>query len=929
MKRIRILLALFVLIFSFSVTSYALCHDELLFNTDTGWDIWEYHIGSPSTVYRFDESILSLTDAQKQLFVKAINKWNGVTNYSLDPPASEDILISMSHSADSPNYIRISANDSGDPLDKKLYDTEEHSYWSAMTRHPERNSEGLVTQWTMHIRKELFSQNTTYSDHRIINLIAHEIGHVYGLDHYYENGSDSNSMNIMNHTSGNVRYIRDIERIAMQVVTHQHTHTDSFEILESTHPNYATSHKAVCSSCKTYRYEAHTYTHPCQTKCDNCDYVRTGTAAHTLNTLYVIYSATQHRQYCTVCQEGTTPVNHTMVSAMPNPAYCSVCHYSAGVENAVSILNPLVSNSPGTVFLTWQPYMGSFMCNVRSYELWLKTPGETEFSLHYTSTLPNSTLSANFQTTVAGNYQYYFRYLIIETGEWKTTAIQTHVLSMPHTHTWGAWQVYTADSTKHIRYCTDTACGMSDTPQAHGYDHACDSTCNVCGATRTVTHSYNCGGVCIVCGQTGGTPSGTHTYTNACDSTCNVCGATRTVTHSYNCGGVCIVCGQTGGPVSHSYPAQWEIYNSVQHRRKCTQCTVYEYGSHSSSASCTVCAYADYNLTLMCASSFCQNKIGAVSGFADANIYRFASSITNPAGTETWLGEDTDGNSSYTSPGSYQFTQTGTYTVKLVARRYATDPDSAVKIVTRTVTVSAHEMDPYVSNNSSTHSSTCANCGYTITGSHHPVYTDIQSPLFHSVACLMCNYQNSAEYHLWSAWSPYDRHDHLRICTGCYRTFFQSHDSGFYTVDGCGSCGAVFLDYTTPNGIVTDEEILASIGLPEGTPVHRVLGTQKITDDTVIGWVVCKEGVILYVEDAAAEARWHSYATQENRAARLKMLNSDLFTVEQKAAYLQRGVYAFNEANGQVTFMDQINEATLIAEKQAEMELFKQYHLTH
>ena len=342
-----------------------------------------------------------------------------------------------------------------------------------------------------------------------------------------------------------------------------------------------------------------------------------------------------------------------------------------------------------------------------------------------------------------------------------------------------------------------------------------------------------------------------------------------------------------------------------------------------------MCAYADYNLTLMCASSFCQNKIGAVSGFADANIYRFASSITNPAGTETWLGEDTDGNRNYTSPGSYQFTQTGTYTVKLVARRYATDPDSAVKIVTRTVTVSAHEMDPYVSNNSSTHSSTCANCGYTITGSHHPVYTDIQSPLFHSVACLMCNYQNSAEYHLWSAWSPYDRHDHLRICNGCYRTFFQSHDSGFYTVDGCGSCGAVFLDYTTPNGIVTDEEILASIGLPEGTPVHRVLGTQKITDDTVIGWVVCKEGVILYVEDAAAEARWHSYATQENRAARLKMLNSDLFTVEQKAAYLQRGVYAFNEANGQVTFMDQINEATLIAEKQAEIELFKQYHLTH
>ena len=77
-------------------------------------------------------------------------------------------------------------------------------------------------------------------------------------------------------------------------------------------------------------------------------------------------------------------------------------------------------------------------------------------------------------------------------------------------------------------------CGLERTVPDHVYDNACDTKCNVCDAERTVSaHVYDnaCDKSCNVCGAERTVAD--HTYDNDCDKDCNVCGTTRDTSHQF------------------------------------------------------------------------------------------------------------------------------------------------------------------------------------------------------------------------------------------------------------------------------------------------------------------------------------------------------------------------------------------------------------
>ena len=102
----------------------------------------------------------------------------------------------------------------------------------------------------------------------------------------------------------------------------------------------------------------------------------------------------------------------------------------------------------------------------------------------------------------------------------------------------------------------DTECDVCKAVREieHAYDNACDTECNVCKAVREIEHAYDnaCDTECNVCKATRETE---HKYANACDTECDECKATRETEHKYDnaCDAECNECKETREVPAHVY----------------------------------------------------------------------------------------------------------------------------------------------------------------------------------------------------------------------------------------------------------------------------------------------------------------------------------------------------------------------------------------
>lgn len=105
------------------------------------------------------------------------------------------------------------------------------------------NSASHITAWTICIYELNFINKSNAGKARVI---AHELGHAFGLGHV------SNSSQIMYTTYNDTFSVTAGDIRGMRVMTHVHTHGDSYSI--SYEPLIHT-HKKRCTTCKAYQTE--------------------------------------------------------------------------------------------------------------------------------------------------------------------------------------------------------------------------------------------------------------------------------------------------------------------------------------------------------------------------------------------------------------------------------------------------------------------------------------------------------------------------------------------------------------------------------------------------------------------------------------------------------------------------------------------------
>jgi len=102
------------------------------------------------------------------------------------------------------------------------------------------NDSNHVGEWILQVNSINFQNCSTAGQKR---TIAHEIGHVYGLDHI------SNEDQIMYHTYSEDKNVTANDRNGMKVMTHVHTHSNVNYDRVMLENNY---HEKRCPTCKLY-----------------------------------------------------------------------------------------------------------------------------------------------------------------------------------------------------------------------------------------------------------------------------------------------------------------------------------------------------------------------------------------------------------------------------------------------------------------------------------------------------------------------------------------------------------------------------------------------------------------------------------------------------------------------------------------------------
>lgn len=204
---------------------------ETYFKCDskTGWvySARSKHMGSKETTYRMG------SESVKALYM----------SYMTNGAALWGSYVDVTYSSSSMGYVYNVTDSTSNVL--------ANTSTSAGT-------DGITTGWTIKINSYLFDSKSTAGKNRII---AHELGHVFGLGDLYDSADSGKIMyGIYNETSAVNTY--DIK--GMTVVTEAHTHASYCPVI---YEKYTSSkHKVRCTSCMTYYEESHTSSSYC-TKC--------------------------------------------------------------------------------------------------------------------------------------------------------------------------------------------------------------------------------------------------------------------------------------------------------------------------------------------------------------------------------------------------------------------------------------------------------------------------------------------------------------------------------------------------------------------------------------------------------------------------------------------------------------------------------------
>lgn len=113
-----------------------------------------------------------------------------------------------------------------------------------------------VNDFTITINTALYDSYSTTMKKKIL---AHEIGHLYGLGHF------NDTSKIMNPTAATTMAITSTDLYGMDVCTHNHTHTSTTYYSYSRYSG--TQHIARCSTCKAFIYQNHSLNGSVCTKC--------------------------------------------------------------------------------------------------------------------------------------------------------------------------------------------------------------------------------------------------------------------------------------------------------------------------------------------------------------------------------------------------------------------------------------------------------------------------------------------------------------------------------------------------------------------------------------------------------------------------------------------------------------------------------------
>nr|MDD6335383.1 matrixin family metalloprotease [bacterium] len=213
-------------------------------------------MGSKSTVGKFDDAQVQSSYSSIISSGKAL--WGSAINFSTTAPGNAGVQNIITSSS--------TPNTEG-PASTQIISI--------------NASSGHITQWRMTIYSALFDEKATDMKKKII---AHEIGHVYGLDHLYD-ASKYTSLMYGGYAGGSsAQTLQQDEILGMNLLTHTHT-SHSFPAF--TQVVGGNSHRSICSGCKGYREAAHA-----------TDY-------------YTWYNSSQHKNVC-VCGYTVGYSSHRM-----------------------------------------------------------------------------------------------------------------------------------------------------------------------------------------------------------------------------------------------------------------------------------------------------------------------------------------------------------------------------------------------------------------------------------------------------------------------------------------------------------------------------------------------------------------------------------------------------------------------------------------
>lgn len=197
----------------FCTATIVSAHSIANLNTDlaTGWNkIDSRHMGSRGTSYAYESAALK---NRFHTFVEAgINMWG--------------VSIHCVESTTNPKGTIVASD-----------------YWGNATASvsSDFNSTGHVTGWEMEIYVDIIREDLYPEE--VKRTFAHEIGHVYGLDHV------NTSSQIMYGQASSTKSVTTADMRGMLLMTHQHLHDEStnYDINSDTY-----THNLRCRTCLAY-----------------------------------------------------------------------------------------------------------------------------------------------------------------------------------------------------------------------------------------------------------------------------------------------------------------------------------------------------------------------------------------------------------------------------------------------------------------------------------------------------------------------------------------------------------------------------------------------------------------------------------------------------------------------------------------------------